>query len=68
MIVSFDRWISKSQDQLPINTILYMTSVINTSSRIEAAIGMARERLIGIAMNPIRLEAKEVLDAMRLRE
>jgi hypothetical protein len=29
---------------------------------------MARESLIGIAMNPIRLETKEVLDALRLRE
>jgi hypothetical protein len=63
-----DRSTSKSRDQLPINTILYTTSVINTSSRIEAAIGMARESLIGIAMNPIRLETKEVLDALRLRE
>jgi hypothetical protein len=29
---------------------------------------MARERLMGIAMNPIRLEAKEVLEAIRLRD
>jgi hypothetical protein len=68
MIVSFDRWTSTSRDQLPINTILYTTSVTNTPSRVEADIGMARERLMGIAMNPIRLEAKEVLDAIRLRD
>jgi hypothetical protein len=68
MIVSFDRWTSQSRDQLPINTILYTTAVINTPSRIESDIGMARERLMGIAMNPIRLEAKEVLDAIRLRD
>jgi AAA domain len=29
---------------------------------------MARERLMGIAMNPIRLEANEVLEAIRLRD
>jgi hypothetical protein len=68
MIVSFDRWTSQSRDQLPINTIFYTTSVVNTPSRIEADIGMARERLMGIAMNPIPLEAKEVLDAIRLRD
>ncbi|MDT7810088.1 MAG: hypothetical protein QOJ42_4, partial [Acidobacteriaceae bacterium] len=48
--------------------ILYTTAVINTPSRIASDIGMARERLMGIAMNPIRLEAKEVLDAIRLRD
>jgi hypothetical protein len=66
MIVSFDRWTSQSRDQLPINTILYTTAVINTPSRIE--IGMARERIMGIALNPIRKEAKEVLDAIRIRD
>jgi hypothetical protein len=52
MIISFDRWTSHSRDQLPINTILYTTGVINTPSRIDAEIGMARERLMGIAMEP----------------
>jgi hypothetical protein len=33
MIVSFDRWTSQSRDQLPINTILYTTAVINTPSK-----------------------------------
>jgi hypothetical protein len=68
MIVSIDRWTTQSRDQLPINTILYTTAVINTPSRISTDIGMARERLTGIAMNPIRLEAKEVLEAIRLRD
>jgi hypothetical protein len=68
MIVSFDRWTSESRDRLPINTILYTTAVINTPARIASAIHMARERLMGIAMNPIRLEAKEALDAIRLRD
>ncbi len=68
MIISFDRWTSQSRDQLPINTILYTTAVINTPSRIEIEIGMARERIMSIALNPIRKEAKEVLDAIRIRD
>jgi DNA transposition AAA+ family ATPase len=68
MIVSFDRWTSQSRDQLPINTIFYTTAVINTPSRIGADIGLAREKLMGIARNPIRLEAKKVLDAIRIRD
>jgi hypothetical protein len=67
-MVSFDRRTSQSRDQLPIHTILYATAVIHTPSRIESDIGMARERLMGIAMNPIRLEAKEVLDTIHLRD
>ncbi|HEY6764120.1 MAG TPA: hypothetical protein VI386_05065 [Candidatus Sulfotelmatobacter sp.] len=39
-----------------------------TISESESDIGMARERLMSIAMNPVRLEAKEVLDAIRLRD
>jgi AAA domain len=67
-IVSFDRWTSQARDQLPINTIFYTTAVINTPSRIGNDIGLAREKLMGIAMNPIRLEANEVLDAIRIRD
>jgi AAA domain len=68
MIVQFDRWTSGSLDQLPIDTILYTTSVINTPSRVDSDIRLARERLMGIAMRPIRKEATEVLDAIRLRD
>jgi hypothetical protein len=68
MIVSFDRRTSHSRDKLPINTILYTTAVINAPSRIASDIGIARERLMGIPMNHIRLEAKEVLEAIRLRD
>ena len=68
MIISFDRWTSQSRDQLPIDTILYTTAVINTPSRIEIEIGMAREWIMSIALNPIRKEAKEVLDAIRIRD
>jgi hypothetical protein len=68
MIVQFDRWTSGSLDQLPIDTILYTTSVINTPSRVDSDIRLARERLMGVAMRPIRKEATEVLDAIRLRD
>ena len=67
MIIQFDRFTSESRDQLPINTILYTTSVINTPSRVESDIRLARERLMGIAMRPLRREAAEALDAIRLR-
>jgi hypothetical protein len=68
MIIQFDRWTSESRDQLPINTLLYTTSVINTPSRVESDIRLARERLMGIALRPLRREAAEVLDAIRLRD
>jgi hypothetical protein len=56
MIIQFDRWTSESRDQLPINTLLYTTSVINTPSRFESDIRLARERLMGIALRPLRRE------------
>jgi hypothetical protein len=68
MIVSFDRWTSLSRGQLPINTILHTTAVINTPSRNESDIGMAHDRLMGITMNPIRVKAKEVLFTISLRD
>ena len=68
MIIQFDRFTSESRDQLPINTLLYTTSVINTPSRVESDIRLARERLMGIAMRPLRREAAEALDAIRLRD
>jgi DNA transposition AAA+ family ATPase len=68
MIVKFDRWTSESSDELPIDTMLYTTSVINTPSRVESDIRLARERLMGIAMRPLRREAAAVLDEIRLRD
>jgi hypothetical protein len=47
MIIQFDRFTSESRDQLPIITLLYTTSVINTPSRVESDIRLARERLMG---------------------
>jgi hypothetical protein len=57
MIVERDRWTTESDDQLPIDTILYTTSVVNTPSRVESDIRMTRERLMGIALRPIRRKA-----------
>ncbi|MEA2259067.1 MAG: hypothetical protein QOJ51_1892 [Acidobacteriaceae bacterium] len=68
MIVQFDRWTAESLDQLPIDTIFYTASVINTPSRIETDIHLAHERVMGIALRPLRREAAEVLDAIRLRD
>jgi len=68
MIIQFDRWTSELRDQLPINTVFYTASVINTPSRVDFDIRSARERLMSIALRPIRREATEVLDAIRLRD
>jgi hypothetical protein len=68
MILKRDRWTTESRDQLPIDTIFYTTSVVNTPSRIEADIGLVRERLMEIALRPIRRKATETLDAIRLED
>jgi hypothetical protein len=61
MIIQYDRWTSESHDQIPINTVFYTTFVINTPSRVEFDIRSAHERLMGMALRPIRREATEVL-------
>ena len=68
MIVQYDRWTAESSDQLPINTLLYTTSVINTPSRVESDLRKAREKLMGTAMRTLRREAAALLDAIRLRD
>jgi hypothetical protein len=68
MILKRDRWTTESRDQLPIDTIFYTTSVVNTPSRIEADIGLVRERLMEIALRPIRRKATETLDVIRLQD
>ena len=67
MIIQFDRFTSESRDQLPLDTLLYTTSVVNTPSRVEADIGLVRERLMEIAFAPPP-EGAETLDAIRLRD
>ncbi len=68
MIVPLDRWTAESRDQLPINTVFYTTSVVNTPSRVEGEIRLARERIMGIALRPLRREADEVLTKIRARD
>jgi DNA transposition AAA+ family ATPase len=55
-------------DHLELDTLFYTTAVINTPSRVEHDIRQARERLLSIAMRPLRREAREVLEAIRLRD
>src|SRR5580704_12841181 len=47
-IVPRDRWTSEVSDDLPVDTLLYTTSVINTPSGVRNDINMARERVMGI--------------------
>ena len=68
MIVPYDHWTSESSDQLSIDTVLYTTSVIYTPSRIESDIRLARERIMGIGMRPLRRKATAVLDDIRVRD
>ena len=67
-IVQRDRWIIESSDQLPVNTVLYTTTVVNTPSRVESDIRTGREKLMEVALRPIRQEAAEALAAIRLRD
>jgi hypothetical protein len=43
-VVPHDRWTSEIRDDRPVDTLLYTTSVVNTPSRVENDIKMARER------------------------
>jgi hypothetical protein len=45
-IVPRDRWTSEVSDDLPVDTLLYTTSVINTPSGVRNDINMARERVM----------------------
>jgi DNA transposition AAA+ family ATPase len=55
-------------DELPIDTLLYTTSVINTPSRVESDINMAREKVMSILLDPMRREAAAVLEEIRLED
>jgi hypothetical protein len=67
-IVPRDRWTSEVSDDLPVDTLLYTTSVINTPSGVRNDINMARERVMSIALNPIRREASVVLEEIRVKD
>src|SRR5271170_7141735 len=53
-IVPRDRWTSEVSDDLPVDTLLYTTSVINTPSRIASDISRARERVMSIVLDPLQ--------------
>ena len=67
-IVPRDRWTSEVSDDLPVDTLLYTTSVINTPSGVRNDINMARERVMSIVLNPIRREASVVLEQIRVKD
>src|SRR3984885_9147752 len=67
-IVPRDRWTSEVSDDLPVDTVLYTTSVINTPSGVRNDINMARERVMSIVLTPIRREASVVLEGIRLKD
>jgi hypothetical protein len=67
-IVPRDRLTNEVSDDLPVDTLLYTTSVINTPSGVRNDINMARERVMSIVLNPIRREAAAVLEEIRVKD
>jgi hypothetical protein len=57
-IVPRDRWTSEVNDDRPVDTLLYTTAVVNTPSRVENDIKMAREKVMSIVLDPIRRERR----------
>jgi hypothetical protein len=55
-------------DDRPVDTLLYTTSVVNTPSRVENDIKMAREKVMSIVLDPIRREETMVLEKIRLKD
>jgi type II secretory pathway predicted ATPase ExeA len=56
------------KDNRPIDTVLYTTSVVNTPSRVDTDISLAKERVRNILLDPIQQEARIVLDEIRLKD
>jgi hypothetical protein len=67
-IVPRDRWTSEVSDDLPVDTLLYTTAVINTPSGVRNDINLAKERVMSIVLNPIRREATKVLEEIRVKD
>jgi hypothetical protein len=67
-IVPRDRWTSEVSDDLPVDTLLYTTFLINTPTGVRNDINMAREREMSILLDPIRHEALITLDEIRLKD
>lgn len=68
MILKVHREPAESRDQLPIDTVLYTTEVVNTPARVQFDIRTTRERLKEVALRPIQREATDTLEAIRLRD
>jgi DNA polymerase III delta prime subunit len=67
-VIAHDRWTSETTDDLPVDTLLYTTSVINTPSRISQDINMAREKVMSIVLDPLRREGSAALEVIRIRD
>lgn len=52
---------------LPFDTALYTPSMLDTPSMVEVGIRTAYQQLENIAKIPVRREAREILDALRIR-
>jgi len=59
---------SEVSDELPVDTLLYTTSVINTPSGVRNDINMARERVMSVMLDPIRRESLLALDEIRIKD
>src|SRR5271163_804201 len=53
-----DAWTTEVKDNRPIDTVLYTTSVVNTPSRVDTDISLAKERVRNILLDPIQQEAR----------
>ena len=67
-IIARDRWTSEVKDDMPVDTLLYTASVINTPSGVKSDINQARQRVMSIVLDPIRREASMVLEEIRLKD
>jgi hypothetical protein len=67
-IVPIDRWPDESSDSLVLDTAFYTPSIVNTPSGVASALKRACNRVNGIAKRSIHGEAREALDAIRLRD
>jgi DNA transposition AAA+ family ATPase len=67
-VIAHDRWTSETTDDLPVDTLLYTTSVVNTPSRISQDINMAREKVMSIVLDPLRREGSAALEVIRIRD
>jgi hypothetical protein len=63
-----DAWTTKVTDNRPIDTVLYTTSVVNTPSRVDTDISLAKERVRNVLLDPILQEARIVLDEIKFKD